>query len=457
MLLPQGGDLVGFHAGAEKTGRFSRLGQPCRLDLPDAIVPRPSPFHQGIPLAVFSVGQVSQQHLVAAVALACVVADELDHPLARLPGSAARRVMVAELFLRPDLVFQGTPLEAVGDGRKAATLQTFILQRQPFPLTGGLIYPGNGRHPMVLQPGIHYLQIGVGVGMLRPRIRKEDQIHRDAVLVQPNQKGGAVGAAPVGNHIDVSSPPSVVRRSAVCVEMGLPVACVQVGILDGVTAMQHHPVADINAHMGHAAGIVGAHEEHQIAGLGVGYWGRDIVEPLGAQPPGIAQAAVGQHITDKAAAIERSAGAAAAPHIGITQVFFRLGNEGVEPLVRQVFSGNLPGGGRVVDVLVHIPGGREQIGAVAQGGHIGGVQGKLFLAHDVDRHMGEVEVFQRDGADIPGVRNFHLILIALAVRPRFRPIPGLRGHGFGEDILLVKEGLKVALYLVNGEHPFMEC
>ena len=85
MLLPQGGDLVGFHAGTEKTGRFSRLGQPCRLDLPDAIVPRPSPFHQGIPLAVFSVGQVSQQHLVAAVALACVVADELNHPLARRP------------------------------------------------------------------------------------------------------------------------------------------------------------------------------------------------------------------------------------------------------------------------------------------------------------------------------------------------------------------------------------
>ena len=89
----------------------------CRLDLPDAIVPRPSPFHQGIPLAVFSVGQVSQQHLVAAVALARVVADELDHPFARRPRLLTRRVMVAELFLRPDLVFQGTPLEAVGNGR----------------------------------------------------------------------------------------------------------------------------------------------------------------------------------------------------------------------------------------------------------------------------------------------------------------------------------------------------
>ena len=71
--------------------------------------------------------------------------------------------------------------------------------------------------------------------------------------------------------------------------------------------------------------------------------------------------------------------------------------------------------------------------------------------------MGEVEVLQCHGADIPGVRHLYLVLIALAVRPCLRPIAGLRGHGFGENVLLVKEGLKVALYLVNGEHPFMEC
>ena len=239
--------------------------------------------------------------------------------------------------------------------------------------------------------------------------------------------------------------------------MGLPVARVQVGILDGVAAMQHHPVAHIDAYMRYAGCIVGAHEEHQIAGLGVGYRGGDVIEPLGAQPPGIAQAAVGQYITDEAAAIERSAGAAAAPHIRVSQVFFRLGDKGVEPLVRQVFSGNLPGGGWVLDVLVHIPGGREQVGAIAQGGHIGGVQGKLFLAHHVDRHMGQVEVFQRDGADIPGVRHLNRVGVTLAVSPCFRPIPGFRGHGFGENILFVKEGLKVALYLVDGKHPLMEC
>ena len=95
--------------------------------------------------------------------------------------------------------------------------------------------------------------------------------------------------------------------------MGLPVACVQVGILDGVAAMQHHPVAHIDAYMRYAGCVVGTHEEHQIAGLGIGYRGGNVVEPLGAQPPGIAQAAVGQHIADEAAAIKRGAGAAAAP------------------------------------------------------------------------------------------------------------------------------------------------
>ena len=137
---------------------------------------------------------------------------------------------------------------------------------------GGLIHSGNGRHPVVLQPTVHHLQIGVGVGMFRPRIRKEDQIHWDTVLlVQPNQKGGAVGSALIGNPVDTSSPPSIVRRSAVCVEMGLPVSCVQVGILDGVTAMQHHSVAHIDAYMRYAGCVVYPHKEHQVAGLGVGY------------------------------------------------------------------------------------------------------------------------------------------------------------------------------------------
>ena len=36
----------------------------------------------------------------------------------------------------------------------------------------------------------------------------------------------------------------------------------------------------------------------------------------------------------------------------------------------------------------------EQVRAVAQSSHIHGVKGELILRHDIDRHMGEVEVFQ---------------------------------------------------------------
>ena len=100
--------------------------------------------------------------------------------------------------------------------------------------------------------------------------------------------------------------------------------------------MQHHSIAHINTHMGDTAGVIGAHEEHQITGLGVGYRRGDIVEPLGAQPPGIAQAGAGQHIADEAGTVKRCLRAAPAPHIGVSQVFLRLGDEGSKPFIRQV-------------------------------------------------------------------------------------------------------------------------
>lgn len=77
--------------------------------------------------------------------------------------------------------------------------------------------------------------------------------------------------------------------------------------------MQHHPVAYIDAHMGDTAGIIGPHEEHQVARLRVGYRRGDIVEPLGAQPPGVAQAGAGQHIADEAGTVEGGLRAAPAP------------------------------------------------------------------------------------------------------------------------------------------------
>lgn len=59
--------------------------------------------------------------------------------------------------------------------------------------------------------------------------------------------------------------------------MGLPVGAVQVGILDGVATMEHDPVAHIDATMGNAGGVVGAHEEHQIAGAGGAGASADVV------------------------------------------------------------------------------------------------------------------------------------------------------------------------------------
>ena len=41
------------------------------------------------------------------------------------------------------------------------------------------------------------------MGMLTARIRKQDQVNRDTVLVQPNKKGGAVRTAAIGNNIDM--------------------------------------------------------------------------------------------------------------------------------------------------------------------------------------------------------------------------------------------------------------
>ena len=39
--------------------------------------------------------------------------------------------------------------------------------------------------------------------MLSARIRKQDQVNGDTVLMQPNKKGGAVRTAAIGNNIDM--------------------------------------------------------------------------------------------------------------------------------------------------------------------------------------------------------------------------------------------------------------
>lgn len=74
--------------------------------------------------------------------------------------------------------------------------------------------------------------------------------------------------------------------------MRLPVACVQVGVLDGISAMEHPAVPHIDAHMRNAGGIIRSGEEHQIAGQGAVCPGADVVKALRPQPPEVPAALV---------------------------------------------------------------------------------------------------------------------------------------------------------------------
>ena len=57
--------------------------------------------------------------------------------------------------------------------------------------------------------------------------------------------------------------------------------------------MDHHSVPNVDAHMGNARRVIGAHEEHQIteAHIGGGYRGTDIAKSLRSQaahvPPAV--------------------------------------------------------------------------------------------------------------------------------------------------------------------------
>ena len=51
------------------------------------------------------------------------------------------------------------------------------------------------------------------MGMLTARIRKQDQVNRDTVLMQSNKKGGAVRTAAIGNNIDMLTS---ITQTAVC-------------------------------------------------------------------------------------------------------------------------------------------------------------------------------------------------------------------------------------------------
>lgn len=76
--------------------------------------------------------------------------------------------------------------------------------------------------------------------------------------------------------------------------------------------MDHHIVPHIDAAMGHARRVIGAHKEHQIAGFRVAGRGADVIKPLGPQAAHI-PAGVIDHPGHKAGAVKGRGRGAAAP------------------------------------------------------------------------------------------------------------------------------------------------
>ncbi len=120
--------------------------------------------------------------------------------------------------------------------------------------------------------------------------------------------------------------------------MRLPVACVQICVADGISAMQHPAVTDINPAMAHARRVIGAFEEHQITGFGRTGRRTDVIEPLGSQPAHI-PAGVIDNPRNVARAIKGSGGRTAAPHIGIADVLLRFSKHRGKGFIVQIFSG----------------------------------------------------------------------------------------------------------------------
>ena len=193
--------------------------------------------------------------------------------------------------------------------------------------------------------------------------------------------------------------------------------------------------------MGRACGVIGLFKENKVARTSAfrGNVGAHAPQPLRAQPAEAPMlAAVVVDIRNEAGAVEGGGGRAAAPDVRVAQILFRFLYNCGELFIRQCLRGYLVLLILGVVVPVHIRGIGEQVGAVAQHAHIHGVHGELIVGHDMHRHMGEVEVFQLHMADIPGVGNLRLVLVALQVAVfvcvvadmRFGAVSGFRGDGF---------------------------
>ena len=172
-MLFQRQNLRLFHAGTEKTGGLDRKRQASRQYLPDAIAPVPSPiFNQGITVDVLLVGVVKLFGMFVPPHFPGIVAQEAVDLLAPRPCLPAGRIVIAELFLRPDLVLLGTSLVAVGDGRQGAGAQALHFQGQPVAAAVVLLHHRDLRHTVSGQPIIHRADELIGVGLFAACVGK---------------------------------------------------------------------------------------------------------------------------------------------------------------------------------------------------------------------------------------------------------------------------------------------
>lgn len=126
--------------------------------------------------------------------------------------------------------------------------------------------------------------------------------------------------------------------------MVLPVGRIDAGIRNRVAAVNHHAVANIDANVRRADGIIGFFKEDQVTRLCIC---RRNVAALAAQSvccrasdiPAIA--AVIDDPADKARAIKTGAGRTSAPHIRHTQILFGFCNHPCKLFIRQGFFWNI--------------------------------------------------------------------------------------------------------------------
>ena len=112
--------------------------------------------------------------------------------------------------------------------------------------------------------------------------------------------------------------------------MGLPIVRVDIHIADRVAAVEHLSTSCIDTYMGNTRCVIGAYKENEIAGLGIGsgYRGAGIEKSLSTGSSHIPDTACGHRPADEAGTVEGGVGIAAAPDIGIANVFFGFRYQG---------------------------------------------------------------------------------------------------------------------------------